>query len=626
MPGTPGTVTRRGVAVVAVVAVAVALLAAPAAAQGPARSLEHACPANTPGSGFADLHGNAHAAAVDCLALYGITAGVTPAAYQPAGSVRRDQMASFVMRLLDLADLDLPAAGEGTFTDVSPDNPHATAINRLAAIGVVGGFADGSYQPAAPVRRDQMTAFLNRSVAEIAGEPWQTDQRFFTDIAGNVHEDDINALASARVAVGTVDGTFLPAQPVRRDQMAAFVLRLVDVLIEEAVLFTSVHVATLDGYMVVDDGEPPARLGQGDPGALGTAFLRLHSGTGRLCSTISVLADGPFHASHLVSAAMDAAGSTVAQLGAPDDETGRTHGCVPVETALLDAIEASPSDFAVDVRSQRYPRGVARGQLDTAHRAVTPSGAFVADDESTPVRFGQGQTDASGVAVLQIDAPNGRLCTYLATDAAGPYIGAHIHAGAMDATGPRVLDLPVPADATGQADGCVSGNPLVMAELVERSAGHYVTVRSAEHPEGAVRSQLATGTLGVPLSGALVVGPEGQPAAGEPGATGHAWLQADFASGFTCFWVTTDATGPFTTSHIVRAPAGERGPAVVSAPAPRDTTGEVSRCQQIDPAVLADTQYVDRYAFVVRTAAYPDGAVRGQLADGLLYPAVSPGG
>lgn len=610
---------RPALALLVVAAVAVALPPAGAQAQPAARGLGRACPEGVPAAGLADIADNTHEEAIDCLALYGITTGTDPGVFSPAGTVRRGQMASFMVRLLAIAGLSLPPEEPAPFTDVASDNVHSPAIAQLAELGVVGGYPDGTFRPGAPVRRDQMTAFLNRSFAEVASQPLVSGQRFFTDTAGNVHEDDINALAGHGVAVGAGDGTFQPARPVRRDQMASFVMRLADVLAEEGLLFTSVFAVTLDGYLVVDDTDPAAvRLGAGDPDSLGYAFLGLHSGTGRLCYRVAVVADGPFTEAHLHRAAMDATGPTAVSLQPPDDDTGRVRECLLVDTDVLTEIEADPTAFAVDVHTRRFPGGVARGQVGTSHRAVALAGAFVADDSGGTVAFGRGQTDATGIAVLQVDVTTGALCASVTTDASGPYIGARIHRGAMNATGPGVLDLPVPGDETGEAGGCVDADPALLAEIVADSPAFYVTVRTQGHPAGAVRSQLAGGSLGIPLTGAHVVDADGQPGRGEPGASGRAWLQADFVSGFTCYWLTTDATGPFLDSQIIRAPAGQNGPAVVTLVSP-DDTGQVSQCQQIDPHILAETAHVERFSFVIKTQAYPEGAVRGHFTDGLLF-------
>jgi hypothetical protein len=49
---------------------------------------------------FADTAGNVHEAAIDAAFEWGLTEGSAPGTYSPSLDVRRDQMASFLVRLL----------------------------------------------------------------------------------------------------------------------------------------------------------------------------------------------------------------------------------------------------------------------------------------------------------------------------------------------------------------------------------------------------------------------------------------------------------------------------------------------------------------------------------------------
>lgn len=60
-----------------------------------------ACPEEMPAAGFADVVGNPHERAVDCVVWYGLAKGVGPRTYAPRQPVRRDQMATFVTRAME---------------------------------------------------------------------------------------------------------------------------------------------------------------------------------------------------------------------------------------------------------------------------------------------------------------------------------------------------------------------------------------------------------------------------------------------------------------------------------------------------------------------------------------------
>lgn len=111
-------------------------------------------------------------------------------------------------------------------------NIHELAINQLAAMGVVQGRLDGSFGPDDPLQRDQMATFLVNAYTQLAGGAPTSGTDFFPDDEGSVHESAINALAAPGVAAGSTDGSYRPTAPVRRDQMASFIVRLLDLLIE----------------------------------------------------------------------------------------------------------------------------------------------------------------------------------------------------------------------------------------------------------------------------------------------------------------------------------------------------------------------------------------------------------
>lgn len=184
-----------------------------------------ACP--TPASQpFDDLTGNVHADAVACGVHHGLVQGTTATRYDPASRVTRAQLGSFFARLLRRAGLALPEIEAPRFDDVG--GPHAPAIEQLAALGVVQGRGDRRYAPAKAVTRAQMATYIIR-VAELVSTVTErpgTDR--FDDDDGSVHERNINRAAAAGLAVGVSRDRYAPSRPVRRDQLASFLQRVLD--------------------------------------------------------------------------------------------------------------------------------------------------------------------------------------------------------------------------------------------------------------------------------------------------------------------------------------------------------------------------------------------------------------
>ncbi len=244
------TRSRKGLRLLATVLAAVAgfgLLpsVAPAGAQTApvpqTRSTSAFCQAVPATNPFPDVNnGNTFAAQIRCLAAAEITQGQADGNYAPRETVRRDQMATFIARMIDKAkalDVDgslkaLPAYDSNNrFSDVPAGSVHAPAINRLAAAGIVAGGPGGrpatQYGPGLDVTRAQMASFINRAIQHLTGDKLATTNSYFTDldrVAADVRAD-INGIASEGIATGQGDGRYLPSGTVRRDAMSAFLVR-----------------------------------------------------------------------------------------------------------------------------------------------------------------------------------------------------------------------------------------------------------------------------------------------------------------------------------------------------------------------------------------------------------------
>lgn len=167
---------------------------------------------------FPDVAGSSpHAYNVAAIAERGVTSGRADGTYDPRAGVRRDQMATFIARALDLP---LDPNAPDRFEDVPSGSTHRAAVNAVAAAGIAQGVAPGTFAPEATVTRDQMATFIARAFS--LGE---STQDRFTDIAASVHRTRINAVAEQGVTAGCSADTYCPRLPVSRDQMASFLAR-----------------------------------------------------------------------------------------------------------------------------------------------------------------------------------------------------------------------------------------------------------------------------------------------------------------------------------------------------------------------------------------------------------------
>ena len=179
----------------------------------------------------------AHLPSVDCIAAMKIGNGQGDGTYNPKGMTRRDQMATFIVNSLRAAGYDLPEPEDTPFTDIE-GNVHAENIGILVATGITSGKTETTYAPAELVRRDQMVSFLVQAAEYAFGDddlenpfaPGEEPTPAFDDVSpDNVHAANIDAGA---LVLGLVDGkaprVFDPAMFTAREQMASFLVRLVD--------------------------------------------------------------------------------------------------------------------------------------------------------------------------------------------------------------------------------------------------------------------------------------------------------------------------------------------------------------------------------------------------------------
>ena len=96
----------------------------------------------------------------------GIMNGTGATTFDPDGTTSRGQIAAILYRAAGS-----PAVSGGTaFSDVAETAYYAAAVRWASASGVVTGYADGTFQPNAPITRQQLAAILWRYAGSPAAE------------------------------------------------------------------------------------------------------------------------------------------------------------------------------------------------------------------------------------------------------------------------------------------------------------------------------------------------------------------------------------------------------------------------------------------------------------------------
>ncbi|GAA4530588.1 hypothetical protein GCM10023160_31810 [Brachybacterium paraconglomeratum] len=153
----------------------------------------------------------------------GLSNGWADGTYRPFAPMKRDAMAAFLYRAAGEPEFTAPA--KSPFKDVSTSMVFYKEIAWAEHVGITDGWSDGTYRPFEPIKRDAMAAFMYR----YAGEPAFTSPKRspFVDVDSSViFRKEIAWAESEGITTGWADGTYRPYQPILRDAMAAFIYRM----------------------------------------------------------------------------------------------------------------------------------------------------------------------------------------------------------------------------------------------------------------------------------------------------------------------------------------------------------------------------------------------------------------
>ena len=176
---------------------------------------------------FSDDDGSVHEANIEVMAELGITLGCNPPdndRYCPKKVVKRSQMMAFLARAL--GEENASDATTSRFSDVPDDAWYLSSLERLADLGIVEPYEDGTFRPSAPVTRLDMAVFMSRAFSGV-GEVEEPAGVFGDVPADSEYAGAVEGILAAGVTTGCSADPLLycPDKPVRRDQMASFLAR-----------------------------------------------------------------------------------------------------------------------------------------------------------------------------------------------------------------------------------------------------------------------------------------------------------------------------------------------------------------------------------------------------------------
>jgi hypothetical protein len=102
---------------------------------------------------------------------------------------------------------------------------------------------------------------------------------------------------------------------------------------------------------------------------------------------------------------------------------------------------------------------------------------------------GPGDPDGTGRATVVVEPGSSQLCYRIEVTGVTGVDGTSVHEGEAGEQGAVVLGLDPPDG--GSVEGCVTADSALLQRVGRSPHRYYLNVRSEEHPDGALRGQLA---------------------------------------------------------------------------------------------------------------------------------------
>ena len=153
---------------------------------------------------------------------YSYLIGYADGTVRPNGKITRAEVATIFFRLLDDDTRAKYWSSENNFSDVSADKWYNNAVSTLSRMGVIGGYADGTFRPDAPISRAEF--------AKIAVSFTQNNgsavYNYFTDVkTTDWFAPYVTAAKDAGLIEGYSDGSFKPESKITRAEACAIANR-----------------------------------------------------------------------------------------------------------------------------------------------------------------------------------------------------------------------------------------------------------------------------------------------------------------------------------------------------------------------------------------------------------------
>lgn len=155
---------------------------------------------------------------------YGVISGYTDGSFRPDALVTRGE---FIKLITDGMNINASATEAISFTDVSPDNWVYPYVQRLASVGGITGYEDGSCGVNKNISRQEAAVFIER-VLKIKNTTFiEAETEEFADESdiADYAKEAVKNLSASEIISGFDNGRFMPEENLTRAQAATIIYK-----------------------------------------------------------------------------------------------------------------------------------------------------------------------------------------------------------------------------------------------------------------------------------------------------------------------------------------------------------------------------------------------------------------
>ncbi len=174
-------------------------------------------------SGFRDINGHWAQTTIANMSRSGMVSGYGDYTFRPDRDVTRAEAVAMLVKAFKFTNVGL--SGRESFQDIPDGYWAAEAIQIAVSEGMISGYDDGTFRPNQPIRRSELAVMIARGMGL---KPSLPSAAPFTDVdRGHWAAGWLDQLSKLRIVSGYSNGSYKPADPASRAEMTVLASKVV---------------------------------------------------------------------------------------------------------------------------------------------------------------------------------------------------------------------------------------------------------------------------------------------------------------------------------------------------------------------------------------------------------------